>query len=114
MAPSTTNSRCKPVAMGAGGVYAKLFTFIREWFQPRAWTLQQFGWSRMSHAGDTPVEQGRHNISYLELTCAIDLLTGGAAGPNGAPFLAKAALVKYGVSELLRATSVNFQLYHLF
>ena len=87
--------RCKPVATGAKGVYAKRVTFLREWFQPIAWTLQQFGWSRMSHPDDSPVEQRRCNISFLELTCAIDLLTGGAVGPIGAPFLAKVALVKY-------------------
>ena len=55
------------------------------------------------HYLDVPVGERRaSSVTYLELACVIDTITKGTFGPPGASFRTKAALVEYGVKELLK------------
>ena len=75
---------------------------MRIWWEPLTWTLGQFQWSGM-HNDSYPLQTRRErSVTYLELTCAIDILTKGGVGPPGASFRLKTAIVQYGITTALR------------
>jgi hypothetical protein len=76
--------------------------FTRAWWDPLAWTLSQFDWSPRHVPTDNLQERRQNSISWVELAIVANLLTGGAIGPLDASFSVKAALVKYGTTELIR------------
>ena len=96
--------KIRTVATGAAGSYAKRIPFQSTWLQPIAWVLEQFGWSRRLKTDDGPSKKRQRSVTFLELTCAIELLTGHAVGPADAPYRVKIAVVKKGVEELLKQT----------
>ena len=99
--------KCKPVATGVRGMYAKKVPFLKEWIQPIAWVLESMGWSLRAQPNDSAAQCRTKTVSYLELTCAVDLLTGQAVGPADAPLSVKTAVVRQGVNEVLRIGTVD-------
>ena len=82
------------------------FPFKREWYQPLAWTLDNLEWSSMYVAADKMPDKRKNSVSYVELACIADVLTGGAIGPRRATFAEKAAIVKEGIARLTKKTIV--------
>ena len=59
-------------------------------------------WSeRHAKAADLQTQRGT-SCSWLELACAVDIMTGGAVGPPGSSFTCKTEVIKHGVIEILR------------
>ena len=47
------------------------------------------------------------SVSYLELACAIDILTQGAVGPVGASFQIKAAVIQHGIHQVFKQAALT-------
>ena len=88
----------------SGGTYKAKFQ--QEWWLPLAWSLSQLTWSAQWHHSDTLVRQRKTSFNWLELTCAIDILSGGNVGLRDGSFLEKMQIIKVGTRELLRV--MNF------
>ena len=65
-----------------------------EWMEPALWCLNSFRWSREYSESDDIVKRRRYSCTYVELACAIDILTGGRCGPKDASFADKAEICK--------------------
>ena len=94
--------RPKMVRIHATKARNNAIMFQRLWWQPISWLVDRFTWSR--RAGDeAPIATRRAcSISALEVACIVDVITGGAFGPNGASFAEKAALANFAVKEIAR------------
>ena len=80
-------------------------TFRQPWCDALAWALAQFE-GTPTHNADQPVNERRRNsTSWLDLTGAVDLVTGGAVGAPGGNYIANIANVKQGTMELCRVLS---------
>ena len=66
----------------------------REWYQPVAWVLDKLSWSKQHEDTDTLDTKRNRSLTYLELACIVDTLTGGFVGPKDATFSAKARIVE--------------------
>ena len=84
----------------------KKFQFKREWYQPLAWLLDTLCWSASYSPCDTTPERRKTTISFVELACLADILTGGAIGPRRGTFAEKAAIIKEGIAQLMKKVSV--------
>ena len=93
------------VDLGAGK--RTKITFQRLWWEPLAWALCQFPWSHRYKGDDSVPTQRARTISFLELACITDILTGGCFGPADTSLVEKAALVKYGVMRLLKVATLH-------
>jgi ribonuclease HI len=82
------------------------FSFKREWYQPLAWVLDNLEWSPMYFPADKAPEKRKNTVSYVELACIADVLTGGAIGPRRATFAERAAIIKEGIARLTKKTKV--------
>ena len=86
--------------MGAGR--RTKVTFQRLWWEPLAWVMSKYQWTQSSATTDKPQAKRACVVSFLEMACLVDLLTGGCFGPVNASFAEKIALVKYGSLRLLK------------
>ena len=102
----TAHMRLKPGKVKLHDGTQSAITFRREWFQPLAWVLDQCQWSHTCGQDDQLKEQRKNTISFTELACMTDVLTGGAVGPPKATFAEKSALIKYGITQLMKKAKV--------
>jgi hypothetical protein len=86
---------------------SKKFQFRREWYQPLAWFLDNPSWSSSYFPGDNAPERRKTSVSFVELACLADTLTGGAIGPRRGTFEEKAAIMKEGIAQLMKKASVT-------
>ena len=71
-----------------------------------SWVLSQYAWSEPAAEGDNVLKRRQSSMSFLELACITDILTGGAFGPHRSSFAQKTALVTYAVKELFKIVNV--------
>jgi hypothetical protein len=71
-----------------------------------AWVLDNLEWSHMFLAADKAPDRRKNSVSYVELACIADVLTGGAIGPRKSTFAEKAAIIKEGIAQLTKKTKV--------
>ena len=57
-------------------------------------------------AADKVPDRRKNSVSYVELACIADVLTGGAIGPRRATFAEKAAIFKEGMAQLTKKAKV--------
>jgi hypothetical protein len=51
-----------------------------EWIEPILWSLNEFRWSCECKDSDETAQKRSRSCTFVELTCAIDILTGGICG----------------------------------
>ena len=85
----------------------KHIQFKREWYQPIAWVLDNVRWSRAYFSGDKICDKRKNSITYVELACVADVLTGGAIGPREATFDEKAQIFRQGMKQLMKGAKVS-------
>jgi hypothetical protein len=90
------------VNIAKGDRKANRIQFSYCWWDPLAWALSQFQWSCLYNEGEDMQSRRGTSCSWLELACAVDVLTGGAVGPQGSSFYCKSEIIKHGTLELLR------------
>ena len=61
----------------------------------------------MFFSGDKVPERRRTSVTYVELACLADILTGGAVGPRRGTFAEKAAIMKEGIQRLTKKANVT-------
>jgi hypothetical protein len=104
-----TKLRCQKVTAGSGAKKTESVQFQRGWWQPFVWALSQLRWSNAHHADDPLPRKRATSVSYVELACGIDVLTGGAFGPQHASYQLKAALAKYALGEIQRSAGRKYK-----
>jgi hypothetical protein len=55
-----------------------------EWVEPFVWCIGAFQWSKEYNSSENTAEQRGKSCTYVELACAVDILTGGRVGPRNA------------------------------
>ena len=71
----------KFITTGGRGQNSQRIQFQQLWWEPLIWTLSQLQWS-IAHDDTAEIATRRAtSTTYLELACAVDILTQGAFGP---------------------------------
>ena len=65
-----------------------------EWIEPILWSLNEFRWSCECKDSDETAQKRSRSCTFVELTCAIDILTGGMCGPHAANIVEKTEITK--------------------
>ena len=86
---------------------ARKIQFRREWYQPLTWILDNISWSSSYFPGDKAPEKQKNSVTFVELACLADILTGGAIGPRHGTYEEKAAIIKEGVKQLMKKAKVS-------
>ena len=74
----------------------------REWFKPLAWVLDNLRWSARHDNVENMTTRRSTSMTFLELACVADILTGAMIGPPGSSFAMKTAIVKNIFEQLSR------------
>jgi hypothetical protein len=64
------------------------------WIEPMLWCLHNMEWTNKMNPDADTVQKRHTTCTFLELACAIDILTGGRCGPKGASFHEKTEICK--------------------
>jgi hypothetical protein len=65
-----------------------------EWIEPIIWRIGEFQWTQEYKCGDGMENKRGRSCTFLELACAIDILTGGMCGPKDASIKEKTDITK--------------------
>ena len=76
-----------------------------EWIEPFLWVIGELQWSDEYDINDDVVNRRRRSCTFTELTCAVDILTGGRVGDRKASLTEKTAVCK----KLWKAASATFK-----
>ena len=99
--------RCKAVSNGGMGKNKVLTEFQRSWWEPLIWAIGQLEWSEMWDDKSCLADKRAKSVSYLEMACAIDILTQGQVGPVGASYKVKTALIQYGIHQVFKLCTLT-------
>ena len=73
-----TRTKAARVTIHNGDGAKKSIDLRRELYQPAAWVLDKLDWTKPCDSSATLVEKRGTSITYLELACIVDTLTGGS------------------------------------
>ena len=76
--------------------------FRLEWVEPVLWALAQFEWTVPLPPASSMVNQRTHTCSYLEIGCAIRLMSGQAAGGPDCNYARLEAIARRGMNLAAR------------
>ena len=79
----------------------------REWFKPLAWVLDQLFWTECHNEQQNLTTRRNTSITFLEIMCIVEALTGGMVGPPGGSYATKTAIVKAMTKQLFRRQMVT-------